>query len=156
MLLSVGFDVGRREGKRTESTDKRSDRMKRNCVDRMLCGALALGAIALWGCEGLSIQDTSSLLAPRLMRSEIVGLVAGFGTTFAAVPDLIVMFRRSSSKGMNPMMAGIMAIFQLVWIYYGLLIVSRPVIVWNMIAAAINGLNVTAYFHFARSERRRG
>ncbi len=33
-----------------------------------------------------------------------------------------------SSKGMNPTMAGIMGVFQIVWVYYGLLIASRPVI----------------------------
>ena len=129
--------------------------MKRDLVACIVRAALALVVLSLYGCADLAIQDTSSLFAPRLMRSEVVGLVAGFGTTFAAVPDLIVMFRRSSSKGMNPMMAGIMAVFQVVWIYYGLLIVSRPVVVWNTVAVAINGLNVTAYFHFARRDRNR-
>jgi uncharacterized protein with PQ loop repeat len=81
---------------------------------------------------------------------EIIGFVAGFGTTFAAMPDLIAMLRRQSSQGMNPTMAGIMGIFQIVWVYYGFLIDSRPVIVWNMVAVAINGLAVGAYFYFAR------
>jgi MtN3 and saliva related transmembrane protein len=79
--------------------------------------------------------------------------VAGAGTTFAALPDLIGMLRRRSSKGMNPTMAGIMCVFQIGWIYYGLLIASRPVIVWNMIAVVINSLSVAAYFRFARSNR---
>ena len=50
-------------------------------------------------------------------------------------------------------MAGIMGVFQIVWVYYGLLIVSRPVIVWNMIAVVINFLSVSAYFYFVRKER---
>jgi MtN3 and saliva related transmembrane protein len=83
---------------------------------------------------------------------EIIGFVAGFGTTFAAMPDLIAMFRRRSSKGMNPTMASIMGTFQIVWIYYGVLIASRPVIVWNAIAVAINFLTVGAYFYFATHE----
>jgi MtN3 and saliva related transmembrane protein len=55
-------------------------------------------------------------------------------------------------------MAGIMGVFQIGliyqigWIYYGLLIASRPVIVWNMIAVVINLLSVAAYFRFARLE----
>ena len=53
---------------------------------------------------------------------------------------------------MNPRMAGIMCVFQIGWIYYGLLIGSRPVIVWNMIAVVINSLSVAAYFRFARLE----
>jgi MtN3 and saliva related transmembrane protein len=52
-------------------------------------------------------------------------------------------------------MAGIMGVFQIVWVYYGLLIASRPVIVWNMIAVVINFLSVGAYLSFARGERKR-
>lgn len=87
--------------------------------------------------------------------SEIVGLVAGFGTTFAVVPDLVRMLRRQSSQGTNPTMPAIMAVFQIVWIYYGVLIGSRPVVMWNVVAVVINSLSVAAYFHFARRERRR-
>ena len=84
--------------------------------------------IMLSGCEGLLVTDTQSLLAPTFTRSEILGLIAGFGTTFAALPDLISMLRRRSSAGMNPKMAAIMGVFQILWIWYGLLIVSRPVV----------------------------
>ncbi len=54
---------------------------------------------------------------------------------------------------MNPTMAAIMGLFQIVWVYYGLLIASRPVIAWNMVAVVINFLSVGAYFRFARDER---
>lgn len=114
---------------------------------------LMLSVLVLPACADLVVHDTQSLLAPRLHRSEIVGIVAGFGTTFAAMPDLLAMLKRRSSKGMNPRMAAIMGVFQIVWIYYGLLIVSRPVIVWNTIAVVINFVSVGAYFHFARKER---
>ena len=79
--------------------------------------------------------------------------MAGLGTTFAALPDLIAMIRRRSSAGMNPRMAAIMGIFQILWVYYGLLIASRPVIAWNVIAVFINFLSVAAYRHFARLEK---
>jgi len=84
----------------------------------------------------------------------VFGFVAGFGTTFAAVPDLIGMFRRRSSRGVNPTMAGIIGAFQILWIYYGLLITSRPVIAWNMMGVVINLLTVAAYLRFARREGR--
>ena len=76
-------------------------------IDGMIRWLVLLGVIIICGCEELGIQDTASLLVPRFQRSEILGLVAGFGTTFAAVPDLVRMFRRQSSKGINPTMAGI-------------------------------------------------
>ncbi|HSZ55477.1 MAG TPA: SemiSWEET family transporter [Tepidisphaeraceae bacterium] len=114
---------------------------------------LAVLCLALAGCQDLVPHDTKSLLIPRFQRSEIFGFVAGLGTTFAAVPDLIAMLRRRSSAGMNPRMATIMAIFQVLWVYYGLLIASRPVIAWNMIAILVNSFSVVAYFHFVRKEQ---
>jgi MtN3 and saliva related transmembrane protein len=124
-----------------------------NPLCTMAARVLVLCAILLTGCADLVVHDTASLLAPRFQRSEVFGFVAGAGTTFAALPDLIGMLRRRSSRGMNPRMAGIMGIFQIGWIYYGLLIASRPVIAWNIIAVVINFLSVAAYFRFARLER---
>ena len=122
-------------------------------LDLLQFGLLVSSVLVLAGCDALDIHDTESLLVPTLMKSEVVGLVAGLGTTFASLPDLISMLRRRSSAGMNPRMAAIMGFFQVGWVYYGLLIVSRPVIVWNMIAILINGLSVGAYLHYALKER---
>jgi uncharacterized protein with PQ loop repeat len=63
------------------------------------------------------------------------------------------MLKRRSSAGMNPRMAAIMGAFQILWVYYGLLILSRPVIAWNVIAVLINLLSVGAYRYFARREK---
>jgi len=87
---------------------------------------------------------------------EVIGFVAGFGTTFAAAPDLLAMLKRRSSQGMNPRMAGIMGTFQIVWVYYGVLIDSMPVMVWNIIAVIINFLVVGAFFYFVRKEKMSG
>ena len=121
---------------------------------RVTLGVFLLSVLTVCGCEDLVIRDTSSLLAPRFQRSEILGLVAGFGTTFAGVPDLLAMLKRRSSAGMNPTMAGIMGVFQIAWVYYGLLITSRPVVVWNIIGVVINFLNVGAYLYFVRREEK--
>jgi MtN3 and saliva related transmembrane protein len=107
----------------------------------------------LCGCGNLVPHDTQSLLVPRFRRSEVFGFIAGLGTTFAAVPDLLAMLRRRSIAGMNPRMAAIMGVFQILWVYYGLLIASRPVIAWNAIAVLINFLSVGAYAYFLRKER---
>lgn len=121
-----------------------------------VAGAILLpSVILLLGCEDLVPHDTQSLLDPNMRRSEVVGIVAGFGTTFAAMPDLIAMLKRRSSAGMNPRMATIMGVFQILWVYYGLLIVSRPVVLWNVIAVLVNSLSVVAYLHFVRRENAR-
>jgi MtN3 and saliva related transmembrane protein len=121
--------------------------------DRRTLVVLFLSLITLYGCQDLVPRDTQSLVFPGLQRSEIFGFVAGFGTTFAAVPDLISMLKRRSRAEMNPMMAAIMGTFQILWIYYGFLIVSRPVIAWNAIAVLINFLTVGAYGYFGYKEK---
>lgn len=121
---------------------------------RMTIAIVASSVAMLYGCGDLAVQDTTSLLSPSLTRSEVVGFVAGFGTTFAALPDLLAMLRRRSSAGMNPRMAAIMCVFQVGWIYYGLLIASRPVVAWNLIAVMINSLSVGAYLYFVQKEKR--
>ena len=122
-------------------------------MNKVMCAVLCLGVFTLYGCPDLVPHDTQSLLFPKFHRSEIVGLSAGFGTTFAAMPDLIAMLRRRSSAGMNPRMATIMGVFQILWVYYGLLIASRPVIAWNVIAVLMNILTVGAYSYFRRKEK---
>jgi len=121
--------------------------------NRLTFAFVFLSLITLCGCQDLVPRDTASLFIPRLQRSEIFGFVAGLGTTFAAVPDLLAMLRRRSSAGMNPRMATITGSFQILWVYYGLLIASRPVIAWNVIAVLINFLSVGAYRHFVRLEK---
>ncbi|HVP49941.1 MAG TPA: hypothetical protein VMT56_01835, partial [Candidatus Bathyarchaeia archaeon] len=80
---------------------------------------LLLSLLPLAGCQHLVI-DTEKLFKPSVELSEIVGFLAGLGTTFAAFPDLLAMLRRRSSEGMNPRMGTIMGTFQVLWIYYGL------------------------------------
>ena len=118
---------------------------------QLLC--VLFGVTILAGCGELAIEDPASLVLPSFRRSDVVGFLAGLGTTFAALPDLIGMLKRRSSKGMNPRMAAIMGSFQIAWVYYGLLIASQPVILWNIIAVATNFFSVGAYFYFARRER---
>jgi len=119
----------------------------------MTLAFLFLSLISLYGCQNLVPHDTQSLLMPRFQRSDIFGFVAGFGTTFAAVPDLVAMLRRRSSAGMHPRMAAIMGVFQILWVYYGLLIASQPVVAWNVVGMLINFSNVGAYLYFVRKER---
>jgi len=123
---------------------------------RLKNALLFLSFMTLSACQDLTPRHLESLIRPNTELSEIVGFLAGLGTTFAAFPDLLAMLKRRSSLGMNPRMGTITGAFQLLWIYYGLLIASRPVIVWNLIAVGINFLTVGAYAYFVRKERERG
>jgi MtN3 and saliva related transmembrane protein len=45
--------------------------------------------------------------------TQIVGFVAGAGTTFAALPNLTTMLKQRCSNGVNPRMAAILGTFQI-------------------------------------------
>jgi uncharacterized protein with PQ loop repeat len=120
--------------------------------NKVMLAAVSLSVIPLAGCQHLVI-DTDRIIKSHIDLPEIVGIVAGFGTTFAAFPDFLAMLHRRSSEGMNPRMGAIMGAFQILWVYYGLLIASRPVIIWNVIAVFINFLTVGAYAYFLRKEK---
>jgi MtN3 and saliva related transmembrane protein len=132
--------------------DGRPDQAVKHWFNMPALVALFICLLILAGCWESVLHDAQSLFFPHLQRSEIIGLVAGFGTTFAAVPDLIAIFRRRSTKGMNPRMAAIMGVFQILWVYYGLLILSRPVVLWNIIAVATNFFSVGTYYYFTQRE----
>jgi uncharacterized protein with PQ loop repeat len=129
-----------------------NDRWLNNLPLRLLLPSV----IVLQGCERFGIRDTASLIAPTMHKSEVIGLVAGFGTTFAGLPDLLAMLKRRSSAGMNPRMAAIMGVFQVAWVLYGLLIGSRPVVLWNLIGIVTNAVTVGAYLYFVRKETGQG
>ncbi len=63
---------------------------------------LLLSVLTLYGCEDLIIRDTSSLLIPRFHRSEILGFVAGFGTTFAGRTRLTRNAQAAVKRGDEP------------------------------------------------------
>jgi MtN3 and saliva related transmembrane protein len=123
--------------------------------ERVILPVLFLPVLTLTSCQDLTPRHIELLFKPNLELSEIVGFLAGLGTTFAAVPDLIDMLKRRSSMGMNPHMGAILGAFQILWIYYGLLIASRPVIIWNAMAVGINFLTVGAYAFFVHKEKQR-
>ena len=120
----------------------------------LLSVPLLTSMMMISGCEEL-LHNTKSILIPSFQRSDLFGFVAGLGTTFAVLPDLVAMLRRRSSAGMNPRMAAITGVFQILWIYYGILIISRPVVVWNVIGVLINFFSVGAYSYFLRKENTR-
>lgn len=120
--------------------------------EQAVFAAVLLSLILFTGCQHLVI-DTEKIVRSDTDLPEIVGILAGFGTTFAAFPDFLAMIRRRSSEGMNPRMGAIIGAFQILWVYYGLLVASRPVIIWNVIVVFINFLTVWAYAHFLRKEK---
>jgi uncharacterized protein with PQ loop repeat len=124
-------------------------------VFRQACWSLA-GIMLVLGYDCLAQATVPASSQSHLHNPawvEIIGLVAGFGTTFAALPDCIVMVKRRSTRGMHPRMVAITGTFQILWLIYGLLIQAPAVIFWNAIAIVTNAITVSAYLYFAQQEK---
>jgi MtN3 and saliva related transmembrane protein len=65
----------------------------------------------------------------------ILGLVAGFLTTVAYVPEVIKVFNTKDTKGISLMWLLTLLTGVLLWFYYGVLIISIPVMAANGVSA---------------------
>ena len=63
--------------------------------------------------------------------AEIIGFIAGIGTTIAFIPQVIQSLKTKSTKDINLMMYLIFCTGVFLWLIYGLLIKSYPVIFAN-------------------------
>ena len=65
---------------------------------RVVIAAFLLRLILLTGCQHLII-DTDGIVRADTNLPEIVGIIAGFGTTFAAFPDFLAMMGKEIERG---------------------------------------------------------
>lgn len=86
----------------------------------------------------------------------LVGLLAGVLTTIAFVPQLLKIYATKSGKDVSARMFVLFSAGVALWLAYGILIRSAPVIIANLVtlclAIAIMGLKI----HYARRERAAG
>ena len=63
--------------------------------------------------------------------AELLGLIAGLFTTMAYAPQAIKAFKTKSTKDLSILWLSIAGIGTTLWIFYGLLINSGPIMLWN-------------------------
>lgn len=66
-------------------------------------------------------------------KVEYIGLIAGFLTTSAFVPQIIQIFKTKSTKDVSLLMYIIFTIGLFIWLVYGYLIDSYSIIIVNII-----------------------
>jgi MtN3 and saliva related transmembrane protein len=72
-----------------------------------------------------------------------LGLVAGFCTTFCFVPQVVRAWRTRSTRDLSPAMLAVLALGTVLWLAYGLLLDSLPLIATNVCALALQAILVT-------------
>jgi len=68
----------------------------------------------------------------------LLGLLAGFLTTMGFVPQIVKGFKTKKMEDVSSGMLLLLGIGMFLWMVYGILINSLPVIFWNAIALSLN------------------
>jgi len=68
---------------------------------------------------------------------DAIGFFAGFFTTLASVPQILKSIRTKSTRDLSLAFIGMIAFGQALWITYGLIIGSAPVVVANVFSFAL-------------------
>lgn len=69
-----------------------------------------------------------------------VGFLAGALTTFSSIPQIVKLLRTRSAEDLSPVTLCMYNFGLILWICYGFMLHSMPVIAWNLVALALYGL----------------
>lgn len=64
---------------------------------------------------------------------ELVGLFAGFCTTFAFVPQLLHAWKTKRTRDLSWAMLAVFFLGVIFWVIYGAFLLSVPIVFWNVI-----------------------
>ena len=82
--------------------------------------------------------------------SEILGLVAGFLTTFAVLPQIMRVYKLKSAHEISIIYNSLLLLGILTWMGYGIILDLVPIIVWNIIGALLVLLLLLAKLKYGR------
>jgi MtN3 and saliva related transmembrane protein len=85
-----------------------------------------------------------------LPSSEILGLVGGFFTTFAVVPQIMRVYKLKSAREISILYNAMMLLGILIWLAYGIVLGLVPIIIWNIIGAVLIVLLLLSKLKYGR------
>jgi MtN3 and saliva related transmembrane protein len=85
-----------------------------------------------------------------LSFSEILGLVAGFLTTFAVLPQIMRVYKLKSAHEISIIYNSLLLLGILTWMGYGIILDLVPIIVWNAIGALLVLMLLLAKLKYGR------
>jgi MtN3 and saliva related transmembrane protein len=85
----------------------------------------------------------------------LLGLAAGFFTTVGFVPQILKSVRTKRMDEVSLLMPMLLSLGMLLWLLFGLMIGSAPVIIWNAIGLALNLFLAGLKLYYGRADRPR-
>jgi MtN3 and saliva related transmembrane protein len=68
--------------------------------------------------------------------------MAGFFTTLGFVPQIIKGYRSGNMKDVSLVMPLVLMLGMSLWLLYGIFLNDLPIVLWNSVAIALNGVIV--------------
>jgi MtN3 and saliva related transmembrane protein len=83
---------------------------------------------------------------------DLIGLLAGALTTIAFIPQLLKIYATKSGKDVSARMFVIFSIGVTLWLVYGLLIRSAPIVIANLLTLVLALAIICMKIRYARRE----
>jgi len=84
----------------------------------------------------------------------ILGLLAGVFTTFAAIPQIIKIFKYKSAADISLLYVIMFLVGGGLWLSYGIVDRLSPIILWNILGLSLNIAILAGKLKYSRGERR--
>jgi MtN3 and saliva related transmembrane protein len=91
-----------------------------------------------------------------LSIGDILGLLAGVFTTFAAIPQIIKIFRYKSAGDISLLYVGMFLVGGGLWLAYGIVDRLVPIIFWNILGLSLNIILLIGKLKYSKGVRRIG
>lgn len=84
--------------------------------------------------------------------TDVLGLMAGILTTIAFVPQVLKIHRTRSGKDISRGMISIFSVGVLLWLVYGIVIDSLPLILANSVTLVLTLAIIALKIHYGRTK----
>jgi MtN3 and saliva related transmembrane protein len=85
-----------------------------------------------------------------LSSSEILGLIAGFLSTFAIIPQIMRVYKLKSAREISIIYNTMLLLGIVMWLVYGIILDLVPLIVWNVIGGLLVLMLLLAKLRYGR------
>ena len=83
-----------------------------------------------------------------------IGLIAGLLTTTAFIPQVLKIYRTKSGKDISARMISLFTAGLVLWLIYGILLRSLPLILSNVVTLVLSLAIITLKFRYRDPQRR--
>jgi MtN3 and saliva related transmembrane protein len=83
----------------------------------------------------------------------VLGLLAGMLTTVGFIPQIVKGYRTKHMNDVSLTMPILLSMGMALWFFYGIILEDLPIMLWNLIALALNIVVIFLIMRYRREEK---